>query len=310
MPKGLRLFFFTTMILAAGVYAQARAEVVDRIVAIVNDDIITLSKLNKATRLYRQNIEASQGSNAQKQEMLHKVQQQVLQQLVDISLTVQEAKKYDIEVTDADIDAAIENVKQDKNMDDASLKQGLAAEGLTLEDYRTQVKEQILQSMLINRTVRSKVVVTDADVQAYYEANQSIRKYKLKNIITKTEDEIKEVQARLSSSQTDFSELARNYSVGSNAAQGGDIGVFDISSFSEDISNAIKDLTKGQYTKILPAGSAFQIIYVDDIIMDGQMNATEAKADIQEILFKEKAAEQFQNWLQSLKNDAHVKLML
>ena len=314
MLKTWNVLLLGTIILAAGLHVPVQAEVVDRIVAIVNDDIITLSKLNKITKAYRQNIEASQSPDAQKKEMLFQVQKKALQQLVDISLTMQEAKKLGIEITDTDIDAAIANVKKEKNLDDEALEQGLAAEGMTLQDYREQMREKITQSMLINRTVRSKVVITDGEVQAYYDENKAdyagVTKYQLKNIITETESDIREVESKLAGKSMGFSELARNYSIGSNASQGGELGVFEISSFSQEIGEAVQGLEKGQHTEILPAGSAFQIIYVDDIIIEGRKSVEEAKSEIQDILFKGMAKDQFDKWLKSLKESAHSKVML
>lgn len=301
-------------VMASGLLTQVRAEVVDRIVAVVNEDIITLSKLRKATAIYRKNIEASQNSEARKGEMIFQLEQSMLKQLVEKSLTMQEAKRFGIQVTDKDVDAAIENVKTEKRLDDESLKQGLAVEGMTLEDYREQMKEKITQSMLIGRTVRSKVVITDTDVRTYYDANPDrfagVQKYRLKNIIAENESAIREVESKLKQKSTSFSDLAKNYSVGSNAMQGGDLGVFDIANVSEEIRQALSGLGKGQYTEALPAGGAFQIIYVDDIIVEGRKSVDEAKSEIQNILFRERAQEQFKTWLESLKKSAHIELML
>ncbi|MEH0022068.1 MAG: SurA N-terminal domain-containing protein [Desulfobacter sp.] len=291
----------------------AQAEVVDRIVAVVNNEIITLSELNKATEVYKKNIRASQNSEARKKELIAQLETDMLQKLVDNSLSIQEAGKYGIKVTDKDVDTAIDNFKKTNNLDDDGLRRGLAAEGMTIEDYRERIKEQILQSMLINRAVRSKVIVTDTDIQAYYEANKAEfsgdKKYRLKNILTPTEEEIKKVTEKLMEN-SDFAALAREYSIGSNASQGGDLGVFDISSFSEQIREALKDLGKGEFTKVMQTGGAYQIIYVDDIIMEGKQTVAEAREKIQDILYRKQAKVQFEAWIESLKKSAHIKLML
>lgn len=299
------------MLVLAGTWAQA--EVVDRIVAVVNNEIITLSELNKATEVYKKNIRASQNSEARKKELIAQLETDMLQKLVDNSLSIQEAGKYGIKVTDKDVDTAIDNFKKTNNLDDDGLRRGLAAEGMTIEDYRERIKEQILQSMLINRAVRSKVIVTDTDIQAYYEANKAEfsgdKKYRLKNILTPTEEEIKNVTEKLAENG-DFAALAREYSIGSNASQGGDLGVFDISSFSEQIREALKDLGKGEFTKVMQTGGAYQIIYVDDIIMEGKQTVAEAREKIQDILYRKQAKVQFEEWIESLKKSAHIKLML
>ncbi len=94
----------------------AQEEVVDRIVAIVNDDIITLSQLDMAAAPYRENIEASQESSARKKEMMAQMYPQVLNQLVENSLVVQEAKRMGITVDDKDVDNAVENFKREHNL--------------------------------------------------------------------------------------------------------------------------------------------------------------------------------------------------
>lgn len=313
MVKRRNAFFVWSLALVLGISLNARAEVVDRIVALVNDDIITLRQLNEATEPYREKILASAQSDEQKQALVSQLESNMLDQLIDASLTKQEAVKYGIEVSETDIDNAIDNFKRSNNLDETTLKRGLAAEGLTMADYRERMKDQILQSMLINRAVRSKIIVTDEDIEAYYQANienfSGLRKYRLKNILTRTEPKMKEVVSRLSRGE-DFSALAQEYSIGSNAGDGGDLGLFDIDSFSQEIKDALKGLGKGEHTGILQTGSAYQIIYVDDIVMEGNQTLEEARDKIREILFRSQGEKQFQEWIEKLKKNAHIKRML
>ena len=305
--------FILAALLVLGVSFNVHADIVDRIVALVNNDIITLRELNKATQPYREKIMASQQTDEQKTQLIEKLNKDMLDQLVDTTLTKQAAQQYGINVGKADVDNAIENVKKNNNLDDATLEAGLAAEGLSLEEYRGKIKDQITQSMLINRAVRSKIIVTDDDIKTYYEANQEkfsgLRKYRLRNILTRTEDKMKEVVARLDKNE-DFSVLAKEYSIGSNAAEGGDLGLFDIDSFSQDIKDALSGLGKGQRTQMLQTGAAYQIIYVEDIVMEGSKTLDEATNDIKEILFRQQGEKQFKEWMEKLKKNAHIKVML
>lgn len=313
MVKRRTAVFIWVIAAVFGISLTAYAEVVDRIVALVNNDIITLRQLNEQTQPYKEKILASQQTDEQKKQLIDRLEKDMLEQLVDATLTKQEAVKYGISVEDSDVDRAIENFKKANNLDDTTLERGLAAEGLTIEDYRAKIKDQILQSMLINRAVRSKIIVTDDDIKAYYEANKDsfsgLKKYRLKNILTRTQDQMNEVVARLKQN-ADFSTLARQFSIGSNASEGGDLGLFDIDSFSKDIQDALKGLGKGEYTKVLQTGSAYQIIYVDDVVMEGNQTLEEAKDKIREILFRSQGEKQFKEWIAKLKKNAHIKLML
>ncbi len=313
MVKTRNYIFLWVVMMAAGIFSLASAEVVDRIVAVVNNEIITLSELNKSTEVYKTNILASQNSDARKKELITELETDMLNNLIDASLTSQEAVKLGIKVTDKEVDSALENFKKQNNLDDESLKQGLASSGMTVADYRERLKDQILQSRLVNRTVRSRVIITDSDVQTYYDAHKDdfvgIKKYQLKNILTQSKKDIRMVEKRLNKNAS-FAALAKEHSIGSNAAQGGDLGLFDITSFSEDIRTALKELKKGEHTPVMQTGGAYQIIYVDDIIMEGQQTAEQAQEKIQDILYKEQVEAQFKIWIQSLKESAHIKLML
>jgi len=295
---------------AASCLAQ---EVVDRIVAIVNDDIVSLSQLDMAAAPYRKNIEDSRESLARKKEMTAQMYSQVLDQLVESSLVVQEAERLGISVDDADVDRAVENFKKEHNLNQERLELGLAAQGMTLEQYRERIREQILQSMIVSRAVRAKVVVTDEEIKAYYDTHyqefKAKKKYHLKNIIVRDATALSTVQEKLEN-KVDFSQVAKDYSVGSNASAGGELGEFDISSFSNEIKVVLEGVGKGQYTKPVDMGGAFQILYVADILSLGQGPVQEeVEKQIQDILFREHGEAQFKKWMENLKNSAHIKIM-
>ncbi len=289
-------------------------EVVDRIVAIVNDDIVTLSQLDAAAAPYRKNIEASQESLDRKKEIMAQMYAQVLNQLVESSLVTQEAKRMGIAVDDTDVDKAMENFKKEHNLDQERLELGLAAQGMTLGQYRERLREQILQGMIVSRAVRAKIVVTDKEIKAYYDSHyqdfKAKKKYHLKNIIVRGATDLATVQGKLES-KADFSEVAQAYSIGSNASSGGELGEFDISSFSDEIKKALEGVGKGQYTKPVDMGDSFQILYVADIISQGQSPVQEeVEKQIQDILYREHGEAQFKKWMENLKNSAHIKVML
>lgn len=299
-------FFWTASCLAQ--------EVVDRIVAIVNDDIVTLSQLDMAAAPYRKNIETSQESATRKKEIMAQMYTQVLNQLVENSLVIQEAKRLGIAVDDTDVDNALENFKKEHNLDQERLELGLAAQGITLEQYRERIREQILQSMIVSRAVRAKIVITDKEIKAYYDSHyqefKGKKKYHLKNIIVRTATDLSTVREKLKN-KVDFSQVAKDYSIGSNAAAGGELGEFDISSFSDEIKNALEGVGKGQYTTPIDMGDSFQILYVADIISQGQGPVQkEVEKQIQDILYREYGEAQFKKWMKNLKSSAHIKIML
>ncbi len=289
------------------------AEVVDRIVAIVNEDIVTLSQLNKITASYEKQIHASDETPERKKGMVEKIQRDGLQQLVEQALVRQEALKNNIRVNDRDVENAIENFKKSNALDQEALVTALEAQGLTFEDYQAKIRQDILQSMLISRAVRSKAIITDEEVKAHYDNNpasfQGVRKHELCNILMADGTGIEDIRQKIANG-SDFQEMAKAHSLASNASDGGALGVFDINSFSQAIRDAVKDLKVGETSEVIPTGQGFQLIYVKEIMMADGQTLEQAKDQIYELLYKKEVEKKFKIWINSLKENAHVKILL
>lgn len=313
VKKKINWIVFSLFIISLGLCRPISADVIDRIVAIVNTDIVTLTQLNKETAPYIKNIESSGYSDEKKKEATREINKKVLDALIDRSLTQQEAKKYQINVSDTEINDALENVKKSKSLSQEEFENALNQEGFTLMEYRENVKKQILQSRLIDRAVKSKVIITESDMKKYYEAKtekySGKKKYHLRNILMDNEDGIKDVRAKLDKKEK-FTILATKYSISSNASDGGNLGIFDINNFSQSIKESISKLNKGDYSNIILTPQGFQIFYVEDIVLEGNKTLQQAYDEIREILYSEQVEKKFETWLESLKKKAHIKIML
>jgi peptidyl-prolyl cis-trans isomerase SurA len=313
MKNKFNLIIFPLIIISFSLCGSIAAEVIDRVVAIVNNDIVTLVQLNRETAPYIKNLESSGYSDEKKKEAIKEINNKILAALVDRSLTQQEAKKYQIKISDQEVDNALENVKDDRSLSQEEFEAALLKEGFTLKEYRENVEKQILQSRLINRAVKSKVIITDSDIKKYYDANvqkySGKKKYHLRNILMNNEQKIREIKTKLDV-QENFVVLAKKYSTSPNASDGGDLGVFDISNFSESIKESISKLNKGDYSNVISTAQGFQIFYVEDIVLAGNKTFEQASVEIREVLYNEQAKKKFETWLESLKKKAHIKIML
>ena len=313
MKKKSNWIVFSLILLCSAVGGSLSAEVIDRIVAIVDNDIVTLVQLRKETAPYQSKMEASGYSDEKKKKMLQDLDKNVLKALIDQSLTQQEARKYNITVSNTEINNAVENVKKSKSLTDKEFESVLENEGLTLEGYRENIKKQILQSRLINHAVKSKVVIMESDIQKEYEANtekySGKKKYHLRNILMTDENEIKAVKKELDNGK-EFTGLAKKFSIASNASDGGDLGIFDISNFSQNIKESLSKLKIGQYSNVISTAQGFQIFYIDDIVLEGAKTLAQAHDEIHEKLYREQVEKKFETWLESLKKKAHIKIML
>ncbi len=313
MKKRINRSVLFLMIIGWIFCCSVSAEVVDKIVAIVDNDIITLVELNRETASYRAKIEAAAYSDDQKQKMIQDVNIKILNTLIDNSLTNQEAKKYRISVSENAIDNVVENMMQSRSMNLEELEKALERDGLTLTEYRKNIEKQILRNKLINHMVKSKVVILESDIESYYENHKEDysgqKKYYLRNIILNNEEKIQGIRKQLDE-QKDFKSLAKQYSIASNAEDGGDLGLFDINNFPDNIKTEIAKLQKSQFSDVITTPQGFQIFYIEDIVFKGGKTYEQAHDEIDEILYKAQAEKKFETWLESLKRSAHIKIML
>ena len=321
---GLMYMIFFIWVGAVGIATSHGAGIVDRIVVVVNDDIITLNDLNHALKPYMNQIKSMGYASEKEVDVSAKLQQDILDRLINQKLTDQEIKKTRLEVSDEEVDGAMEKIKAENFYSDADLRKALSAEGMSLEEYRNNMKEQILRSRLVNREVKSKIVITEQDVKAYYEAHSEEygreQKYHLRNIIMRlspmaAEAEKRDVMKRMAgvleklNNGESFENLARQYSESNLAAEGGDLGFFKLEALSPQLQETLKDLRAGDFTSVLETDQGFQIFYIQEIRMIPGKPLTEVSAGIQEKLYTEIVNKKYIEWLEELRKRSHVKLI-
>ena len=309
-----RFFVLVLVLICMPLAAPVKAvTVIDRIVAVVNDDIITLVELNRQCAPYLPKLQAGGYSQAKKDAMLKDLHQRMLDVLVDKALVQQESKRYNIEVTENEIDNSVNNLLTSKSMSLENLKQALAQDQMTYEGYRENIRDQILQNKLINHAVKSKVAIPESEIKAYYDAHEEEyaghKKYHLRHILNQSESKIKDVKAALDAG-TPFEELARKFSESANAEDGGDLGVFDITSFSDDIKRGIESVGPGDYTGVMNTHQGYQIFFVESVNRADGKTLEAVHDEIHERLYRQAVSEKFDTWLASLKEQAHIEIRL
>ena len=304
--------------------ASARSEVLDRIVAVVNEDIILLSELEKRMQPYAQRIRQQPLDAEKERQMLFKVRDEMLNRLVDEKLTDQEIVRNDIQVDEAEIDSTIERIKTTNSFTDEDLRQFLEQEQMTMAQYRDQIKEQILRTRLVNYQVKSKIVITEEEIQAYYNDHSDLYGgrilYQLKNILMRKpefatdadkqaiEEQMQQFRAQIQAGQS-FSDLARQFSQGPTAAAGGDIGEFAEDTLSPQIQEALDGLKPGEVTAVLDTDQGFQLFYLEAIRQTEGKPLESVRAEIHQKLFTEVVDTKFLSWLEDLRSQSHIKII-
>ena len=163
--------------------SQVEAKVIEKVVALVNHDIVTLSELRELIIPIQMQLQSM--SDPIKREQILKTQtRRALEQLIDQKLLIQQAIKEGVEISDDQVDAHLQSVMTQQGWDEAKLKEYLNSQGITLETLKTQSKDFLLQQMISQRTLMSKVKVSESELKSGYRdyLTESASKKKIEGI--------------------------------------------------------------------------------------------------------------------------------
>lgn len=300
------------------------AEVVDRIVAIVNDEVISLYELNQATQPYIEQVRNSQYPQDVERQLVFEVRGKILNEMINEKLADQELKRQNISVSEKEVDSAIERIKESRAITDEELRKALATQGMTYEEYRQQTKQQILRARLVNREVRSKIVITDEDIKEYYaqhaEEYAHEKKYHLRTVYIRFSSfatdadrreamrEMETVQAELKAGKP-IDELVKSPLQPDAVVESDDLGLFKLEDLSPQLKETIPDMQPGDFTPVIEAPFGYQVLLLEEIVETAGKTQPEAAAEIGDKLFNQIVDEKYQSWLQDLRDRAHIKII-
>jgi peptidyl-prolyl cis-trans isomerase SurA len=299
------------------------AEIANRIVAIVNSDIITLHELN--TSIKRLTGLSTEALQLRDERNFYEVRRAVFDNLINEKITGQQIIKSGIKVTTKDVDGAIEKVKRENNLTQEELIYSLKQEGITLKEYRERIKREIERFRLVNYEVKSRIVLTEEDMRDYYQRHtreyREAHKVRLARIFLKVrnpddKEEIDQVKnlargilGRLKEGH-DFFKLAGIYSQGPAALEGGDLGWIKVNQLEPALREQMAKLSPGEHTDLNLAPSGFQIIKLIEE-EKGEIKPFEKVRDaIYSKLFREKVEKRYATWLKRLREESFIKVML
>ena len=313
-----------------GVDARSEEGVLaDRIVAQVNDDIITLYELNRKAAPYIKRVQAMARPIDEERKMIYELRDKVLSQMVDEKLTDQEIQRFNIQVSEEAIDNTIEEMKKRTLMTDQQLRESLKKEGLTMDEYRDQMKNQILRVRLVNREVKSKIVITQEDIRAFYDENKAqyvgegrVHLSQIMMVVSPQANEeekqaLREKMTLFRNQVMDgasFDALAREYA---ESKQWGDLGTFTftdletlpLTKLAPQILNAVSGLKTGEVTDILEIGQSMLMFYVEALEEGEGKSLEDVSTDIENILYDQIVNQKFLTWLTDLRERSHIKII-
>jgi peptidyl-prolyl cis-trans isomerase SurA len=296
----------------------APGQVIDGIAAIVNEEVITTFEVDKE---YQQ-LQKEQEKLPPAEKM--GLKSAALNRLVDKTLIEQKVRELDIKVLDDEIKLAIEDVKKQNNMSQEALVQALAGQGLSFEQYRMQLKEQLERMRLMSQEIRSKVQIGEKEIRDYYDANRAkygaVEQFRARHIFFKVDKkggaaELSRVEAvaagvlKEARSGKDFAELAKTYSNDPAAAKdGGDLGTFKKADMLPEIGDSVAAMKPGEVSELVLSQAGLHIIKLEEKLHGSGRPFDEVKGEIEELLYKKKADERFAQWVKDLRAGASIEI--
>ncbi len=320
-PPVKRIALFSLLVFAPA----AHAELVDRIAAVVNNDLITQSEVEARSAPDMARIRAEPDAT-KRAEMRKDLFKRAVDLLIGEKLMEAQIKELNIEVTDSEVDLGIEDVKKQNGIEGAQFEQLLAQEGYTLSSYRAFMKKHMAKLKLINLKVRSKVKVADEDLRAEY-AKQSRDEaldaevhtrhllVQLSPKPTPEQVEAARVKAVALAQEArkpgvDFADLARRKSEGSSAAEGGDLGFFRRGTMVPEFEKAAFNLPIGGVSDPVRTKFGWHVIKVEERRAGTPKPFEEVKDQLRERMSRMQLEHYTEQYVQELRAAAVVDVKM
>jgi len=310
--------------------SSVQAQVVDRVVAIVNDDVITSSEVNEEGKAIFRKL-TDESPQAELEETLKKARKAIIEKMIDKRIIFQEAKRLNVQVSDEEAQKALSRMLKQNNISMDELKKQLAEAGVTEEQYRLNFKNQFLGNRVVSKELGSKIIIPEEAIVNYYDNNYKGRKEKngyyilqiglnwpssevngdVEKAKSETLQKIERIRM-LAVSGKDFNDLARKYSDLPSAVDGGDIGVFQKDEMAEYMQEAVSEINPGEISRIITTPTGYQFYKLLSIREESEKRDVPLESvrdEIYEILFQEKMKTEYDKWIKDLRSKAYIKIL-
>jgi parvulin-like peptidyl-prolyl isomerase len=298
--------------------------VVDRVVAVVNQEIITFSEVEKMSRSLQ--VEIQTEDRLERRERVQEIFRKVLEKLIEEKLIDQEAKKSGIKVTSKEVEGAIEEVKRRYAVDQENFEKLLAAEGVTLETFKKEIEKQILRTKVINWAVKVEPTAGEKELRDFYQkhidryrVNES---YRISHILFPIPKDASLEQSREIRKRSqkvlerikggeDFGEMALLYSEDpSSRKDGGDMGYFKRGELLPTLEREALRLQVGEVSGVIRAEFGFHIVKLLDRKGGEPPSFEEVKEKVQADYYDREMEKAYLQFLSKLKEKSVIEIKL
>ena len=301
---------------------ETDAKIVEKIVAIVNGEIITLSELRAISVPYLEKMKLKFSLKSD-EEQIKEIERRILNQLIDEKLVNQEADSLEIKVDDKEVDIAVRDIISKNNMTKDQFVQVLLEEGLSFEDYRKQLKDQMKKMRLLDQEIKSKIQITEKEIEKYYKEHiddyntppeVSIQQILLIIPSEASEQEIKQIREKADGivqkirEGEDFTDMVKLYSQDATADVGGVMGAFRQGELLPALNKVAFSLDVGDVSPVIETPRGFHIIRVLDKRERQKMTKEERWNEIENVLYNQKYEDVFKQWIRKVREKSYVHI--
>jgi peptidyl-prolyl cis-trans isomerase SurA len=297
-----------SLLLPAGIHC----EVVDRIIAIVNDDIITLKDVERYVHVEKQGKYTSVNEYLRNLELKEKIDI-----FVNDMLIKQQAKKLKIDISDREIEDIIENIKKQNLITETDLREQLKKENITYKSFQDGIRMNVLRSRVLARVISSEVKITEDDLKEYYNKHLGEYKeeeYRLKQIFVsgQRQDGAQRVMAayKLLSEGKPFEEVAKEFSDDPSAKTGAEIGYVKKEDLMPQLKNPLAQVAPGSYTQVIQTPYGFHILKLMEVKKSDTLSFETVKNTIHEKIVLDESDKRYKEYIDKLRKSSYIEVKI
>lgn len=295
----------------------AAADVVDKIAVVVNNEAITMSEIDRMLAPLYAKFRTTCSDDRELARKLEDARQKVIQQLIEDKLIISEAKRQNIEIDEKEVDGKIKDVEKQFASKNAFTR-ALMEQHLSIKELKTKYREQLMSRRIIDKKIGAKILVTPVEVHTYYNGHLSDfvqpAEVKLRNILIKIKDQndvpraaglAKDIEAKLKEGG-DFSELAKAFSEGPGAEEGGLMGNVKKGDLMPELEAVAFAMKPGDTSAVIQSPVGYHIFRVEEVREQRTLTVKEAYKEIEELIFREKISSKIKGWVDTLRKNAYI----
>ncbi|MEA3489119.1 MAG: peptidylprolyl isomerase [Candidatus Omnitrophota bacterium] len=302
--------------LAFSSFSGSFAEIIDKVIVVVNDEVVTQREFDRAFMPVRISYEANFKGEEFKRRLAI-AREGLLEQLVNSKLAVSIAKKKDMKINEEELKKRIESVKSYYGSEEEFL-QALSAKGTNLTEFKREIRDQMLAQELVDKEVAATIVIAPADIRDLYEKNKdklvSPEQVKVRGIMVRKSDDPENEEARKKIDKIisdfdkgmDFATVATEQSEGPYAKGGGDMGYVASGQTIKEIDEVIFKLKEGERSDIVESNMGYHVFLVEEKAEARPLKLEEVSDFLKQQLFMKEFEKKLMAWLEEKRKNAYI----